>query len=43
PADGAVDDHLLVPDSIPEPATLVVLCGGMIPLLLKRKRKTPTA
>jgi hypothetical protein len=41
PADGALEGHLLVPDTteIPEPATLAVLAaGGMFALLRRRRR-----
>ncbi len=38
PADGNVDFHVLAPDSIPEPATLALICTGGIAVLLKRRR-----
>ena len=37
PADGSVLNHILVPDSIPEPATMMLL--GLGGFMLKRKRQ----
>lgn len=38
-ADGSIDNHLLVPDTVPEPASFMVLGTGAVSLLALRRRK----
>ncbi len=39
PDSTAVTDHILVPDTIPEPAAVTLICLGGAALLLRRKRR----